>query len=646
MKFETVADFFDRIEAVSGRLEITKLLAELLREATPEEASVICNLSLGQLNPPYIGTQFNIATKNLIKVVALLRDLPESQVAQLVKEMGDIGLVAANQEPATQQDLAVQQSLQENLQQNLFGQQDLFGMSQPELAPQTSSASESSIAPVLGLEIMAVYEKLREIEALSGSGSQEEKIQQLVALLKNMSPNSAKFVLRIILGKLRLGFSDMTLIDALSWMRTGDKSLHALIEDAYNRCADLGLIASIFKKEGVQALENMQVHVGIPIRPASAERAPTAQAIIEKIGPSVAQPKLDGFRVQIHINKTGIKPVINFFSRNLQDMSAMFPDLVPVLAELPVESIICEGEAITFDQSTGTFLPFQETAKRKRKHDIESAAAEFPLKLFIFDILYLNGENIMHLTHEQRRAELLKIFETFDRSGDLRLGGHEQDTSHDQKLVQVIDEVFVSTGKELENYFLTMVAAGLEGLVVKRPDTHYQPGKRNFNWIKLKRQEEGHLEDTVDCAVLGYYAGAGKRAAFGIGAFLVGVYNPDLDSFQTVAKIGTGLKDAEWRELKVRCDALAVKEKPHNVICPKELTPDVWVVPELVCLVRADEITLSPVHTAGKTDTQLGYALRFPRIMGYREDKKAELATTAHEIARLYQDQFISPTSP
>lgn len=629
MKFETVADFFDRIEAVSGRLEITKLLAELLRDATPEEASVICNLSLGQLNPPYIGTQFNIASKNLIKVVALLRNLPEAHVAQLVKETGDIGLVAAQQDTPEQSLSGIEVSGVELLPSpDLVPTPDLDIM--PVLNPETMS--------VASLDIMAVYEKLRQIEALSGAGSQEEKIQQLVELLRAMSPNSAKFILRIILGKLRLGFSDMTLIDALSWMRTGDKSLHALIEDAYNRCADLGLIASLFKQEGVQALENMHVHVGIPIRPASAERAPTAQAIIEKIGPSVAQPKLDGFRVQIHINKTGAKPGINFFSRNLQDMSAMFPDLVPVLEQLPVENIICEGEAITFDQSTGTFLPFQETAKRKRKHDIETAAAEFPLKLFIFDLLYLNGENMMGLTHEQRRAELLKVFDSFDISGASKPGGQESD----QKLVQVIDEVFVSTGKELEDYFLSMVAAGLEGLVVKRPDTHYQPGKRNFNWIKLKRQEEGHLEDTVDCVVLGYYAGAGKRAAFGIGAFLVGVYNPDLDSFQTVAKIGTGLKDAEWRELKARCDALAVKEKPHNVICPKELTPDVWVSPELVCLVRADEITLSPVHTAGKTETQLGYALRFPRIMGYREDKKAELATTAHEIARLYQDQFIS----
>src|SRR5690606_31045853 len=183
-------------------------------------------------------------------------------------------------------------------------------------------------------------------------------------------------------------------------------------------------------------------------------------------------------------------------------------------------------------------------------------------------------------------------------------------------------------------------AIGLEGLVVKRPNARYEPGKRNFNWIKLKRQEEGHLEDTLDCVILGYYPGSGKRAEFGIGAFLVGVYNKSHDSFQTVAKIGTGLKDDEWKDLKKRCDAIVVDHKPVNVECSKELAPDVWVFPEIICMIRADEITKSPLHTAGKSKKTLGYALRFPRFMGYRPDKEVYDATTAHEIERLYEDQF------
>ena len=304
-------------------------------------------------------------------------------------------------------------------------------------------------------------------------------------------------------------------------------------------------------------------------------------------------------------------------------MSHMFPDLTKALLELDVDDIICEGEAIGYDPNTGVFLPFQETVKRKRKHGIEAAIVEFPLKVFIFDVLYLNGKQLLDASHEQRRKKLEQLVKRIK---------HED--------VHIIEEVAITTAKDLEDYFVATVAQGLEGLVVKRPDAVYQPGKRNFNWIKLKRKEEGHLEDTIDCVILGYYSGAGKRAAFGIGAFLVGVYNKKEDVFQTVAKVGTGLKDEEWKELKKKCDAVAVKTQPRNVECAKGLTPDVWTAPEIVCVVRADEITLSPVHAAGKTKEELGLALRFPRFMGYRPDKGPLEATTVKEIKRLYEDQF------
>ena len=288
-----------------------------------------------------------------------------------------------------------------------------------------------------------------------------------------------------------------------------------------------------------------------------------------------------------------------------------------------MHELICEGEAIVYDAHTDTFLPFQETVKRKRKHGIEQAAEEFPLRVFIFDILYLNGKDFLNETHEERRNQLLALFKNFP-----------------SQAIQIIGEKQVATAKELEDYFAANIAAGLEGLVVKRADAIYQPGKRNFNWIKLKRQEEGHLEDTVDCVILGYYAGEGKRANFGIGAFLVGLYHPQQDRFETVAKIGTGLSDEQWIELKKKCDAIAVQEKPKNVLVGKELAPHVWVDLSMVCIIRADEITISPVHTAGKTEHKLGYALRFPRFMGYRIDKSADEATTIHEIERMYQDQF------
>ena len=580
MKFKHVAKVFSQIQETSSRLEITELLADLLKKATPSEASILANLSLGQLNPPYIGTQFNIAAKTMIKVLAKLLGKDEADIKKEAQKLGDLGLVAAEGNWLTSKELRVQQ----------------------------------------------VYDRLHEIEKLSGVGSTEDKINALENLLSELDAESAKFVVRIVLGKLRLGFSDMTLVDALSWMEVNDKSLRDIIEDAYNVCADIGLIAETIKQEkGITKLKNMKVQIGIPIRLAAAERLPTAQDIFDKLGKCVAQQKLDGFRLQIHLDKRGSKPEVSFYSRNLQDMSHMFPDLAKALEKLEVETLICEGEAIVYDPNADQFLPFQETVKRKRKHDIEKVAQELPLQLFLFDLLYLNGQEMLDQTHAVRRNRLEQVLKGFKPES-----------------IKVVEQEEILSADQLQQYFLKAIERGLEGLVVKRTQAEYKPGKRNFNWIKLKRSEGGRLEDTLDTVILGYYLGTGKRTAFGIGALLVGVYNKKEDEFQTIAKVGTGLTDQEWKDVKKECDSYKVKEQPKNVICAKELYPDVWLSPEVVCQVWADEISLSPRHSAGKTDKEIGYSLRFPRFMKLRDDKGPYEATTVDEISRMYEDQFIT----
>ncbi|MCR4305902.1 MAG: DNA ligase, partial [Candidatus Daviesbacteria bacterium] len=180
---------------------------------------------------------------------------------------------------------------------------------------------------------------------------------------------------------------------------------------------------------------------------------------------------------------------------------------------------------------------------------------------------------------------------------------------------------------------------GLEGLVVKRPDSKYEAGARNFNWVKLKRHSAGELKDTIDCVILGYVFGRGKRADFGAGALLVGVYDKEKDEFVTVSKIGTGLTDEEWREIHKRADKIKVEHKPARV--NSILAPSVWIEPEIVIEVLADEITRSPVHTAGKEASEPGYALRFPRLVKFRgSDKRAEDATTVKELVEMYKLQF------
>ena len=581
MKFRYVAEMFDVVEQESSRTKMTELLAELFKKATPHEASLIAYLSLGSLNPPYIGTQFNFAEKSLIKVLAHLLDKSQAEIKEQAHKLGDLGKVVEKG--------------------HWQGGSDIVSVSD-------------------------VEKVLLHFLEISGEGSQELKEQQMFKILRAIDPLSAKYIVRIVEGKLRLGFSDMTLLDAFSWMEKGDKSIRSELENAYNISADIGMIIKTLKEDGLKGINKISINPGIPILPAAAERMPDAAAIIKKLGSCVAQPKLDGFRLQVHVDFTHKKPLMRFFSRNLIDMSNMFPDLIISLKDLDVKTLVAEGEAICVDVETGSFLPFQETVKRKRKYDIEKFAQDFPLKLFLFDVLYINGQSLLDEPHSKRRKVLLDVC--------------DDKTIKKHNIIYPIEEQKIHDAKELDAYFEQNISLGLEGLVVKRPDAVYQPGKRNFNWIKLKRQESGSLEDTIDCVILGYYRGTGKRSVFGIGALLVGVYNKKKDIFQTVAKIGTGLTDAEWREQKKSCDHIKIDHQPHDVECAKELYPDVWVQPKIVCMIRADEITLSPLHKAGATETKSGYALRFPRLMGYRPDKAAYEATTVDEIHRLYELQF------
>lgn len=197
----------------------------------------------------------------------------------------------------------------------------------------------------------------------------------------------------------------------------------------------------------------------------------------------------------------------------------------------------------------------------------------------------------------------------------------------------------VDNETRLNELFNDALTKGLEGLVVKRPGSKYEAGARNFNWVKLKRHSAGELKDTIDCVILGYVYGRGKRVIFGAGALLVGVYDKEKDEFVTVSKIGTGLTDEEWKEIKVQSEKFKVQSKPARV--NSLITPSVWVEPKIVIEVLADEITRSPVHTAGKNGLETGYALRFPRLVKFREaDKKPEDATTVKELIEMYKQQL------
>jgi len=305
---------------------------------------------------------------------------------------------------------------------------------------------------------------------------------------------------------------------------------------------------------------------------------------------------------------------------DLERTTPMFPDIVEaVTRQIRARQMIFEGEALTFDEGTGELLPFQTTIQRKRKHDVADHAKEFPLKLFAFDLLYVDGADYTARTYVERRAELVARI-----APGTVIEPNESEATQDPARVRQI--------------FESAVARGLEGIVAKRLDSTYTAGARNFDWIKLKRNYKGELSDTVDLCIVGYFRGGGKRARFGIGTVLAAVYDTATDTFKTVSKVGTGFSDEEWVALRERLDLVAVTHRPARV--DSKMEPDVWVQPTYVMTVAADEITRSPMHTCGSDAEGVGYALRFPRVQGFlREDKRPEDANTVGDIIELYELQ-------
>ena len=587
MKFQKLAEYFAELEKTSSRLKITEILASLLREASPEEVAKICYLSLGQLAPLYAGVEFNLAEKLMIKVLAKAFGQKEEKIRQEFKATGDLGETVYNLKSQTR-------------------------------LPDGQVSNVKSTSKILNLTVGEVYERLLGIAKESGEGSVERKIEKMAALINKLDPLSAKYVVRIPLGRLRLGFSELTILDALSWMLVGDKSKREEIEAAYNVRADVGEIAKQFKILNLKfKIEKVKPQVGIPIMPALCQRLPTPEEMIKKMGLVAAEPKFDGTRLQVHFRRPDL---VAIFTRNLENVTAMFPDIVEgVKKEVKAKEAILDGEAIGFDPKTGKFLPFQETIKRKRKYEIDQKAKEIPLKYFVFDILYKDGKSLLNLPLEKRRKIL------------------EETLPPKNERIVLTPQIITQSAEELRRFYEEQVAKGLEGAVVKKWQAAYEPGRRGYTWVKFKAEKKGkrggRLADTLDCVVMGYYKGKGKRAAFGIGAFLVGVRESEnSDRFLTISKIGTGLTDEQWRELKVKSEKLKVKSQPKEYKVDKNLAPDVWCQPQLVVEIEADNITVSPVHTAG-------LALRFPRLLRFREDKSPTEVTTLVEAKRLYRMQ-------
>ncbi len=578
MLFSRLTEYFEKLEETSSRLALIDILADLFSEVKFNEIGHVAYLIQGRVAPFFEPLEIGMAEKTVAASIARAYRVDREEVLKEYGKVGDLGLVATR------------------------------------LSSKFKAQSSK-------LTVNEVFETLRGIAKTSGEGTVEKKVATLAGLLEGGDGISAKHLVRIPLGVSRLGIGDPTILDAFAKLKLGDRSKRKLLEGAYNRVSDLGLIGETLWKDGLKGVEKLKVQVGRPIRSQLAERLPNPEKVIEKLGEVNAQRKLDGFRVQLH--KDG--EAIRLFSRNLEETTPMFPEIVAgARKQIRAKTAILDCEAIGFNLTSDEFLPFQETTQRRRKYDIAEMAQKIPLKAFCFDILYKDGKSLIDLELTNR----LEILEETVAEGDV---------------LMVEKGRMIKEAKQLQTLLDDAISKGLEGLVVKRPDSKYEAGARNFNWVKLKRHSAGELKDTIDCVILGYIFGKGKRSDFGAGSLLVGVYDGKKDEFVTVSKIGTGLTDEEWREVHRRADKIKLDHKPARV--NSILIPSVWIKPEIVIEVLADEITRSPVHTAGKKGPpaggEPGYALRFPRLVKFREaDKKPEDATTVKELLEMYQQQY------
>jgi DNA ligase-1 len=571
MRFDELASYFERLQESRGRAKMYELLGELFTRARPGEVAEVAYLCEARLGPPFAAVNIGMGERMVAAAIQAATGRTEEQIDKLYAKLGDLGLVVQRLLPKSRQST---------------------------------------------MSISKVYSTLLDIARTSGSKSGEKKIERLATLIKSASPHAALYMVRFVLGRLRLGVGAPTIIEAVARTQPDSREARAVIDRAYNLCSDLGLVLETLRRDGIGAVRKFKVRLGNPVRMMMAERLPDAGAIIERLGECAAEAKLDGLRCQLHLGAR----TAEIFSRNLERTTAMFPDIIAAARRgVTARNAIIEGEAIAFDESTGEFHPFQVTVQRKRKHKIEEMAHDFPLVFIAFDLLYANGKDLTNSDYQTRRAALEKLITTSTR-------------------LRTVDRVVTGSEEELQKFFDEEIGEGMEGIIAKRLDSQYEAGARNYNWIKLKRTYHSKLNDTIDVAIVGYLRGRGMRARLGIGAFLAAVYDADTDSFKTVGKVGSGLSEKNWIRLREMLDEVAVDDRPARV--DSRTRPDRWVEPRYVITILADEITRSPVNTAALDENGTGLSLRFPRVVDFiREDKSAEDATTVDEIRKMYRMQ-------
>jgi len=559
MLFSKLANVFAKIEKISSGNKMREILSGFFKTVPKSEICMVAYLTTGRIASEYEDVVVGMADKMVLRSIALASGA--SDVNKVFKQKGDVGLAAA------------------------------------ELCGRKRKA----------LTVKEVFDGLHKIASVSGTGSQDVKVKILANLFKSASALESKYIARLVLGTLRLGASDQTLLDSLSIAFTGTKKNKPKLEHAYHICPDVCLIAETVAKKGLKGLGKINIKVGVPIQMMLAQRVKSIQEILDKIkGDMAVEEKYDGERMQIHIKSGKVK----IYSRRMDDITAQFPDVVAQIKKgIKCKSSVIEGECCAVDKN-GKLLPFQILMRRRRKYDVEKFIKKIPVCLFLFDLLYLDGKSFVLKDYPERQKALKKV------------------VKKQTKGLKFANRIITSDLKAIQKFFDKMVKHGAEGIMVKScgKGSVYKAGTRGWLWIKWKKEYMKGMVDTFDLVIVGAFAGRGKRGG-NYGSLLCAVYNKKKNRYDTFTKLGTGFTDKQLKNLPKKFKV--IKQK-HPLVNAK-LKPDVWFSPSVVVEVLGAEITKSPIHTAE------GLALRFPRFLRYRPEKSPEQATTVKEVLQMYK---------
>ena len=553
--FLDFAALCQRVEETSGSLDKIDLVAAFLGKLDEAELAVCCNYVMGTLFPPGLDLDLGVGPSILYQALARACGCPLSQVTDMLKATGDPGLVAAGM---------VEKKRPQGLSAFLDGNE-----------------SESL------LSIMEVHDRFLAIARSSGRRSQDIKIKNLQFLFSHASPIEARYIARLAIEDMRIGVGEGGIRDAVARAFAAAGADSEKVERAYNLTNDMGLVAAAARQG---TLDRLSVMINHPIKMMLATLSEGIPAALAEMGTAVVEWKYDGARVQIH--KDGER--VRVFSRRLENVTASLPEIVEAARRVKAESAILDGEAVAVG-SDGRPMAFQEILKRfRRKYHVAKLAKEIPLRLFLFDLIFLEGESLADRPLKERRA--------------LLEGVADADLLADQMLSDNPVEVAAAYERALE--------AGHEGLIIKNPASAYAPGKRGKNWLKIKP-----VMETLDLVVIGAKWGEGRRASF-LGSYRLACMDQSSGRLLDVGWVATGLTDEALADLTEMFRELVILEKGMEV----------EIKPAVIFEVAYEEIQKSPNYSSG-------YALRFPRMVRVRDDKSLEEADTLERILSLYRSQ-------